>query len=70
MVSCVSPPAFPPFLSFLDSVFFLITVSQIIGIVYSAKLVPIEEHLLYTKENHFTGSLSILSLPPSLCMRT
>jgi V-type H+-transporting ATPase proteolipid subunit len=27
----------------------------IIGIVYSAKLVPIEENLLYTKENHFTG---------------
>ncbi|KAI0001249.1 ATP synthase subunit C-domain-containing protein [Russula compacta] len=27
----------------------------IIGIVYSSKLVPIEENLLYTRENHFTG---------------
>jgi len=27
----------------------------IIGIVYSSKLVPIDENLLYTRENHFTG---------------
>ena len=48
--------------------FLLIIVSQIIGIVYSAKLVPIEENLLYTKENHFTGSLSILSLRVCTCI--
>lgn len=51
MVSCVSPPLFP---SFLEPVFLI--VYQIIGIVYSAKLVPIDENLLYTRENHFTGS--------------
>ena len=50
----------PPPTSFLQ--LSLIIVPQIIGIVYSAKLVPIEENLLYTKENHFTGSLYILSL--------
>jgi len=27
----------------------------IIGIVYSSKLAPIDENLLYTRENHFTG---------------
>jgi hypothetical protein len=59
-----------PFLSFLSNplFLFLIIVPQIIGIVYSAKLVPIEENLLYTKENHFTGSLSILSLRVCACV--
>jgi hypothetical protein len=33
----------------------LLIVSQIIGIVYSSKLDPIAENLLYTRENHFTG---------------
>jgi len=27
----------------------------IIGIVYSAKLIPVPDHLLYTRENYFTG---------------
>jgi len=27
----------------------------IIGIVYSSRLTPVEEHLLYTRENYFTG---------------
>jgi hypothetical protein len=53
MVSYVLPPH-PFFLSFLGSIFLI--VYQIIGIVYSSKLVPIEENLLYTRENHFTGS--------------
>jgi hypothetical protein len=64
------PPSLPQLSRTLFILFLLIIVAQIIGIVYSAKLVPIEENLLYTKENHFTGSLSTLSLPPSLCMRT
>jgi V-type H+-transporting ATPase proteolipid subunit len=34
----------------------LLVVVQIIGIVYSSKLAPIDENLLYTRENHFTGA--------------
>jgi hypothetical protein len=37
--------------------------TQIMGIVYSSKLAAIEEDLLYTRENYFTGSW--LSLLPS-----
>ena len=50
MASCVLLP-FPSFL--IRTV--LLSVSQIIGIVYSSKLEPIAENLLYTRENHFTG---------------
>jgi hypothetical protein len=56
-VSCVGPR--PPFLQLIFLITTTIIISQIIGIVYSAKLVPIDENLLYTKENHFTGSLYV-----------
>ncbi|KAI0272248.1 hypothetical protein BGY98DRAFT_1099818 [Russula aff. rugulosa BPL654] len=46
----VKAPAYGPRISSVVAIY-----GVIIGIVYSAKLVPIEENLLYTKENHFTG---------------
>ena len=50
MAWCVSSSTLPS----LDS--WLIIVPQIMGIVYSSKVVAIEESLLYTRENYFTGS--------------
>lgn len=28
---------------------------KIIGIVYSSRIAPVADHLLYTRENYFTG---------------
>ena len=49
MALCVSlPPSLHPSGSH--------PIPQIMGIVYSSKVVAIEESLLYTRENYFTGS--------------
>jgi V-type H+-transporting ATPase 21kDa proteolipid subunit len=40
------------------------TILQIIGIVYSSKLAAIDEDLLYTRENYFTGSSAFVFFLP------
>ena len=42
----------------------LFHLAQIIGIVYSAKITPVPDHLLYTRENYFTGAIPRLFLLP------
>ena len=58
MVWCASlppppPPPPPPLRSSFDG---WLIVLQIMGIVYSSKVVAVEESMIYTRENYFTGS--------------